>query len=96
MRRFLAFLALVASLATLMLGAAAACGPEEDVFWSCLNPVTGKLDNAPYDENHYVKGVFDPCYCYGPCGPAKSCPIVVDAGPPDPSCSAVDAGDGGT
>jgi hypothetical protein len=61
-------------------------------IWVCLNPATGKVDDAPYDDNHYVNGVFDPCHCYDPCGPEKSCPIVVDAGPPAPGC---DAGDGG-
>jgi hypothetical protein len=68
------------------------CGPEQDVVWICLNPVTGKLDDAPYDDNHYVNGVFDPCHCYDPCGPEKSCPGLVDAGPLPPGC---DAGDGG-
>jgi hypothetical protein len=43
------------------------------------------------DSTHYVNGMADPCHCYDPCGPSKSCPIVVDAGPPAPGCP-VDAG----
>lgn len=73
---------------------AVACifGPEETIIWTCLNPETGKLDSSIYDENHIVNGEVDPCHCYDPCGPEKTCPIVVDAGEPGPGC---DAGDGG-
>jgi hypothetical protein len=71
----------------------AGCGPDQTEVWFCLNPVTGKLDGAPYDATHYVNGVFDPCHCYDPCGPTKSCPIQVDAGPPAPGCN---VGDGGS
>src|SRR5262249_7343138 len=63
--------------------------------WICLNPATGKEDGSIYDSTHYVHGEADPCHCYDPCGPSKSCPIVVDAGPPAPDCGAPDAGDGG-
>jgi hypothetical protein len=66
--------------------------------WVCLNPITGKDDLSIYDANHYVGGVFDPCNCYDPCGPQKTCPIVVDAGPAPPGCDVdggADAGDGG-
>jgi hypothetical protein len=70
------------------------CGYNQEI-WLCLNPVTGKEDGNWYDTNHYVNGVADPCHCYDPCGPEKSCPIVVDAGPPGPGCETGDAGDGG-
>jgi hypothetical protein len=76
------------------LGALAACGPNETTGWLCLNPVTGKEDESVYDPNHYVNGVFDPCHCYDPCGPEKSCPSVIDAGPLPRDCDA-GAGDGG-
>jgi hypothetical protein len=80
-------------------GAAVGCGPNPSVFWVCLNPITGKDDGSIYDANHYVDGVIDPCHCYDPCGPEKTCPITVDAGPPpaDAMCEAgdEDAGDGG-
>jgi hypothetical protein len=69
------------------------CGPDQSTFWLCLNPVTGKEDGTIYDADHYVDGVLDPCNCYDPCGPEKTCPITVDAGPPGPGCA--DAGDGG-
>jgi hypothetical protein len=74
------------------LGALACFGPAQSVIWICLNPQTGKEDGTVYDDSHYVDGMADPCHCYDPCGPEKSCPIVVDAGPPAPGC---DAGDGG-
>ena len=64
------------------------CGPDVTEVWFCLNPATGHLDGDPYDANHYVGGVFDPCHCYDPCGPLKSCPIDVDAGPRPPGCDA--------
>ena len=71
--------------------AAVACGVQHEI-WICINPDTGKLDDAPYDENNYVNGVFDPCHCYDPCGPSKACPSAhIDAG----SGAACDAGDGG-
>lgn len=72
--------------------AAVACVVEGGTIWVCLNPVTGKLDGTIYDENHYVNGEPDPCHCYDPCGPEKTCPIEVDAGELGPNC---DAGDGG-
>ncbi len=71
---------------------AVACEPNNSTFWVCLNPVTGKLDGTIYDENNFVNGEADPCHCYDSCGPADTCPIVVDAGEPGPGC---DAGDGG-
>jgi hypothetical protein len=77
---------------------ASGCGPDQMVSWICLNPVTGKLPGAPYDADHYVNGVFDPCHCYDPCGPEKSCPMLVDAGTLPASCDADggdDAGDAG-
>jgi hypothetical protein len=70
------------------------CGPDQSVVWICLNPATGKIEGAPYDNNHYVNGVFDPCHCYDPCGPLKSCPGDVDAGPLPAGCDAGDAGAG--
>jgi hypothetical protein len=39
-----------------------------------------------------VNGQRDPCHCFDPCGPAETCPILVDAGPPGPGC---DGGSGG-
>jgi hypothetical protein len=78
--------ALAALLATVTLGALVGCGPDQGVVWICLNPVTGKEDGSIYDANHAVNGVADPCHCYDPCGPEKSCPIVVDAGPLGPGC----------
>lgn len=88
--RFAAVAAVVAPLAALAFGG---CGPNANEVWLCLDPVTGKESNAQYDPNHYVNGVFDPCHCYDPCGPQKTCPDVVDAGPLPPGCP---AGDGGT
>ena len=86
-----AAVATIAPLAYAVIGAG--CGPDTAVVWFCLNPITGKLDNAHYDETHYVNGVFDPCHCYDPCGPEKSCPIVVDAGEPRLGCDeGADAG----
>ncbi len=72
----------------------ATCGGSE--IWLCLNPVTGKEDNSVYDPNHYVNGTLDPCHCFDPCGPEKSCPIVVDAGPLPAGCAdgGADAGAG--
>src|SRR5579871_5897778 len=83
---------LYASLGT---GVGVGCGPNQTEVWFCLNPETGTETNAPYDANHYVMGVFDPCHCYDPCGPQKTCPITVDAGPPPPGCDG-GTGDGGT
>jgi hypothetical protein len=77
-----------------VLGAGVGCAEQDYTLWICLNPVTGKEDGTIGDESHFVNGVFDPCHCYDPCGPQKTCPIVVDAGPPPPGCDA-DAGDGG-
>jgi len=72
-------------------------GPQQTEIWICLNPVTGKEDSSIYDPNHSVNGVFDPCHCYDPCGPERSCPDVVDAGLLPPGCDAgdVDGGDAG-
>ena len=72
------------------------CGPDITEIWLCLNPATGYEDSQIYDANHYVNGVLDPCHCYDPCGPEKSCPMAVDAGPPpaDAGCMG-DGGDGG-
>ena len=84
--------ALAALVASGTLGAVVGCGPDQSVFWVCHNPVTGKDDGSIYDANHYVNGMADPCHCYDPCGPEKTCPIAVDAGLPSPGC---DAGDGG-
>lgn len=75
-----------------MLGAVACFG--DDTIWVCLNPVTGKVDETIYDDNHFVNGKADPCHCYDPCGPLATCPIVVDAGELSPDCDA-GAGDGG-
>jgi hypothetical protein len=57
------------------------CGPDQTAIWVCFDPGTGHLGTY-YDANHYVNGVFDPCHCYDPCGPADTCSILVDAGPP--------------
>jgi hypothetical protein len=99
LRRALRFtLALAALPSAAALGAALGCGPNQSVGWICLNPTTGKEDGSIYDASHYVNGVLDPCNCYDPCGPAKSCPIVVDAGPLQAGCDAdggADAGDSG-
>jgi hypothetical protein len=72
------------------------CGPDQSFLWLCLNPVTGKEDEQIYDANNYFDGQPDPCHCFDKCGPSKSCPIVVDAGPPpaDAGCME-DGGDGG-
>jgi hypothetical protein len=86
--RFAAVAAAVGLLAAAVLGAGAGCGPNQSIFWVCLNPVTGKDDGSIYDANHYVNGEPDPCHCYDPCGPEKTCPIVVDAGPAQPGCDA--------
>jgi hypothetical protein len=75
-------------------GAAVGCGPDVTVIWTCINPETGRLDPNTYDPNHYVDGVFDPCHCYDPCGEQKTCPILVDAGPPTPGCDGGGAGGG--
>lgn len=93
-RRALRFAALsvLASLALVALGAAVGCGPNTVEIWVCLNPVTGKPDGKIYDSNNYANGEPDPCHCYDACGPALTCPEVVDAGPLPPGC---DAGDGG-
>jgi hypothetical protein len=94
-RRVLGFAFAAATLVSAVLGVAAGCGPNQNVFWVCLNPVTGKDDGSIYDANHYVNGVADPCHCYDPCGPEKSCPIVVDAGPAAPGCDAGASSDAG-
>jgi len=74
------------------MGSTAGCGPDISMFWVCLSAETGKLDSKTFDANNYANGEPDPCHCYDACGPAKTCPIVVDAGPPGPGC---DTGDGG-
>jgi hypothetical protein len=86
--------AFVALLTSAGLGTIVGCGPNQMEIWICLNPVTGKEDSSIYDANHYVNDVFDPCHCYDPCGPEKSCPDVVDAGPP-PADAMCAGGDGG-
>ena len=92
--RFLrAAVVLVALAAVLVALAAVGCGPDVMNLWICINPATGKLDTSIGDPNHYVDGMADPCHCYDPCGPAPTCPFVVDAGPLPPGC---DAGAGGT
>jgi hypothetical protein len=92
-RRALRFAMILAALvASVTSGAVIGCGPDMTEVWVCQNPVTGKDDVTIYDANHYVNGVADPCHCYDPCGPEKTCPIVVDAGAPSPGC---DTGDGG-
>jgi hypothetical protein len=89
--RFLrAALALAVLGAAVGLGAAEGCGPDQNTFWVCLNPQTGKEDGSIYDANNFVDGMPDPCHCYDACGPAKTCPIPVDAGTPPSGC------DGGT
>ena len=94
-RRALRFaVALVVLVVVAALGAVVGCGPEQTVIWLCLNPVTGHEDSSVYDANHYVNGVFDPCHCYDPCGPEKSCPDAVDAGPV-PTDAGCEAGEGG-
>lgn len=82
----------LAALVALGMFGAVACEFEHVELWVCLNPATGKLDSTIYDENNFVNGKIDPCHCYDSCGPADTCPIVVDAGEPGPGC---DAGDGG-
>ncbi len=77
-----------------VLGVTAGCG-EHVMVWFCLNPVTGKVDDSIYDAENFVNGEPDPCHCYDPCGPAKTCPIEVDAGTVGPGCSTGDAGNGG-
>ena len=78
------------------LGAFVGCGPEQAVGWICLNATTGKEDPNTYDPNHVVNGMPDPCHCYDLCGPLKTCPIPVDAGPAPPGCEAGGGGSGGT
>lgn len=73
------------------------CGPNQTDGWICFDPGTGHLGTY-YDTNHYAtNGVFDPCHCYDQCGPADTCSIVVDAGPPpaDAGCMDDGGGDGG-
>jgi hypothetical protein len=70
------------------------CGPDNNIIWACLNPITGKIDGSIYDKNHYApNGVFDPCHCYSTCGPSKECPITVDAGPPPADAGCAEGGD---
>jgi hypothetical protein len=92
LRLGLALALLVAAMAAL----AIACGPDNTYIWLCFDPGTGH-EGAYYDSTHYVSGVFDPCHCYDPCGPADTCPILVDAGPPpaDAGCALDDGGDAG-
>jgi hypothetical protein len=81
-RRALRFAALVVVGALAAAGAGAVgCGPNGQVLWICLDPVTGKENNAFSDPNHYVNGVYDPCHCYDPSGPAKTCPDEPEGGP---------------
>lgn len=90
-RRVLVALAVL----TVAVGACNLFATDQHEVWVCLNPITGKEDVNTYDANHYVGTVFDPCHCYDPCGPLKSCPIVVEAGPPGPGCDAGAGSDGG-
>jgi hypothetical protein len=83
-RRLRRCLAVGALAGSAVVGALAACGPNEIPYWVCDNPATGKLDYGFGDPNHYTNGVYDPCFCFGPCGPSPECPIAVDAGPPPP------------
>jgi hypothetical protein len=69
--------------ASMLAGSAVGCGDEQEV-WVCDNPWTGKADQNFYDSKHFVGGVFDPCHCYDPSGPARTCPILVDAGSDGP------------
>jgi hypothetical protein len=87
-RRLHLGVALVALAASAGIGSTVGCGPVDSMFWVCLSPVTGKLDGNIFDANNYANGEPDPCHCYDPCGPAQTCPIVVDAGPPGPGCDA--------
>jgi hypothetical protein len=95
LRFALALVALPVVSAAIVAGGACDEGPT--VGWLCLNPVTGKVDATVGDPNHYTGDVYDPCYCYSPCGPSKECPITVDAGPPPPGtvCDAGPDGDAG-
>jgi hypothetical protein len=77
-----AALAAICAIVAVVSFVAVGCGPNTGEIYVCLNPTTGKLDPNIYDAHHYVGDVFDPCHCYDPCGPSKSCPIVVDAGAP--------------
>jgi hypothetical protein len=86
--RLAAVLALVGVVAFIVIPSG--CGMNA-VLWVCFDPGTGH-EGSYYDGNHYVNGVLDPCHCYDPCGPADTCPILIDAGPPGPGC---DAGTGG-
>ncbi len=72
------------------------CGPDQTEVWFCLNPATGTETGAPYDANHYVDGVFDPCHCFDPCGEQKTCPITVDASAPPADAGCMNDGGGGT
>jgi hypothetical protein len=90
LRRCLALAALAGSVVA---GAGVAC-VNELPLWVCDNPATGKADVNIGDFNHYTNGVYDPCFCYDPCGPHPECPILVDAGPP-PMGAMCDAGKDG-
>ncbi len=85
-------------LAAVVLLAPLACGRYSQEIWICLDPTTGKLDEA-YKWYDYAAigpdGLIDPCHCYDPCGSQPQCPILVDAGPPPATCDAGDAGAGG-
>jgi hypothetical protein len=97
LRRVLCLAVAVVLVAPLAAGAfSVGCGPNQQAIWVCFDPGTGH-EGTYHDDNHYVGGVFDPCHCYDPCGPADTCPILVDAGPPpaDAGCDKSDGGDGG-
>jgi hypothetical protein len=87
-------LRLCAALATSTLLAVAlgSCGPQDQNTWSCLSPVTHRIDPSIYDSNHYVNDVFDPCHCYDPCGELPQCPFLINDGGPAPDAACGDAG----
>jgi hypothetical protein len=92
-RRLGRALAVAAALAAAaVFGAGAAC-VDNIPYWVCFDPGTGH-DGNYYDSSHYVDGMIDPCHCYDPCGPANTCPIIVDAGPPPPGAMCDAGADG--
>ena len=73
--------------------ALASCDFGNETLWLCIDPATGRSDsNSPYDQAHYVNGVFDPCHCYDPCGELRQCPILVNDGGPAPGAVCPEAG----
>ena len=84
--RFAFAVAVVAPLVAAAIGSG--CGPGGIELRICLNPETGKIDTSIYDSTNFVNGEPDPCHCYDPCGPAKTCPVEVDAGMVPDGCDA--------